>query len=59
MKIEGSSINFTFEDYRRLNRAAEYMKLKSEEYFFECEESKLSSGCSYSHIKTEADVRAK
>ena len=59
MKIEGSSINFTFEDYRRLNRAAEYVKLKSEEDFFECEESKLSSGCSDSHIKTEAEVRVK
>ena len=59
MKIEGSSINFTFEDYRRLYRAAEQLKLKWEEDFFECEASKFSSGCSDSHIKTEAEVGAK
>ena len=59
MKIEGSSTNVKFEDYRRLYRAAEHVKLKCEEDFFECEESKLSSGCSDSHIKTEAEVRVK
>ena len=58
MKIEGSSMNFTFQDYRRLYRAAEHVKLKCEEDFFECEESKLSSGFSDSHIKTEAEVKA-